>query len=191
MDLAQAPADLQWDLLASRQRVSQSLSTLRSMIDICKLNTIEIFWLSSKIKEIFGVVETAAKIEELVDVKEQEVLREKEQIHKMREDLSIQQQSLIEVENKLKSSLDLKKRQAEKDLEKEKDHLKILIGFVISFSVRQRSKPLNARKELRKRARPRSAFRDWRRGVDYRAKGMISLICDLKRVNTHGLNTIR
>jgi len=41
----------------------------------------------------------------------------------------------------------------------------------IFAGVRQRSKPLNGRKELRKRARPRSAFRDWRRGVDYRAKG--------------------
>jgi len=38
------------------------------MIDICNLNTIEICWLSSKIGEIFGIDETAAKIEELVDV---------------------------------------------------------------------------------------------------------------------------
>jgi len=40
-------------------------------------------------------------------------LREEEQIHKMREDLTIQQQSLIEAGSKLKSSLDLKKREAE------------------------------------------------------------------------------
>ena len=66
----------------------------------------------------------------------------------MREDLTIQQQSLIEAGSKLKSSLDLKKREAEQvkanllevgfsklqDLEQEKDHLKILIGSVISFN---------------------------------------------------------
>ncbi|KAJ8422972.1 hypothetical protein Cgig2_025564 [Carnegiea gigantea] len=56
------------DLLASIARVSQSLSALCSMIDICKLNTIEICWLSSKIEEIFGVVETTTKIKELVNV---------------------------------------------------------------------------------------------------------------------------
>ncbi|KAJ8448608.1 LOW QUALITY PROTEIN: hypothetical protein Cgig2_010495 [Carnegiea gigantea] len=56
------------DLLASRARIFQSLSALRSMIDIYKLSTIEICWLSSKVEEIFGVVEAAAKIEELVDV---------------------------------------------------------------------------------------------------------------------------
>ena len=38
------------------------------MIDIYKLSTIEICWLSSKIEEIFGTVENAAKIEEFVDV---------------------------------------------------------------------------------------------------------------------------
>jgi len=38
------------------------------MIDIYKLSTIEISWLPSKVEEIFGVAETAAKIEELVDV---------------------------------------------------------------------------------------------------------------------------
>jgi len=56
------------DLLASRARVFQSLSALRSMIDIYKPSTIEICWLSSKIEEIFGTVENAAKIEEFVDV---------------------------------------------------------------------------------------------------------------------------
>ena len=56
------------DLLASRARVFQSLNALRSMIYFCNLNTIEICQLSSKIEEIFGVVETAAKIEELVHV---------------------------------------------------------------------------------------------------------------------------
>ncbi|KAJ8435461.1 LOW QUALITY PROTEIN: hypothetical protein Cgig2_021094 [Carnegiea gigantea] len=109
--------------------------------------------------EIFSVVEPAAKIEELVDidqvkalpdqdltcsseiahieasklqVKEQEVLREEERICKIREDLTIQH--LIKAESKLKSSPDLKKREAEQDLEKEKDHMKILIGSVISFN---------------------------------------------------------
>jgi len=56
------------DLLASRARVSQSLSVLHSVNDFYKLSTIEICWLSYKVEEIFGVVETAAKIEELVDV---------------------------------------------------------------------------------------------------------------------------
>ncbi|KAJ8430509.1 hypothetical protein Cgig2_010839 [Carnegiea gigantea] len=52
------------DLLASRALVSQSLSALRSMIDIYKVSTIEISSLSSKIEEISGVVETIAKIKE-------------------------------------------------------------------------------------------------------------------------------
>ncbi|KAJ8425340.1 hypothetical protein Cgig2_030499 [Carnegiea gigantea] len=56
------------DLLASRARIFQSLSALCSMINIYKLSIIEICWLSSKVEEIFGVVEAAAKIEELVDV---------------------------------------------------------------------------------------------------------------------------
>ena len=38
------------------------------MINIHKLSTIEICWLSSKVEEIFGVVEAAVKLEELVDV---------------------------------------------------------------------------------------------------------------------------
>ena len=132
---------------------------------------------------MFGVVETAAKIEELVDTSrvealsdqdltcssevahikgqlnnlssealkvkvEQEILREKEQIRKMQEDLTSQQQGLIEAKSKLKSSLDLKKREAEwvkadlvevgfsklQHLENEKNHLKSLIGSVISFN---------------------------------------------------------
>ncbi|KAJ8421646.1 hypothetical protein Cgig2_019219 [Carnegiea gigantea] len=128
--------------------------------------------LSSKIEEILGVVETTVKIEDLVDinpakvlsdqdltysseiahienqlnslsskasklkVKEQEVLREDKRIYKIREDLTIQQQG------KLKSSLGLKKKEAEQvkadlakvgfsklqDLEKEKNHLKSLIS---------------------------------------------------------------
>ena len=137
------------DFLANRARVSESLSAICSIINICKLNTIKICWLSSKIEEIFGIVKAAVKIEELVDVsrvkdlsdqdltcsyeiahfedqlnnlsskatklkvKEQEVLKEEEWICKMREDLTIQQQSLIEVESKLKSSLYLKKREAQ------------------------------------------------------------------------------
>ncbi|KAJ8437261.1 hypothetical protein Cgig2_010086 [Carnegiea gigantea] len=114
------------DLLASRARVSQSLSALCSMIDIYNLGTIEICWLSSKIEEIFGVVEIAAKIEDLVDV----------------------DRVLLEAEGNLKSFLDPKKKEAEQlkadlveagfvklqDLEKEKNHLKSLIGSVISFN---------------------------------------------------------
>ncbi|KAJ8438664.1 hypothetical protein Cgig2_031629 [Carnegiea gigantea] len=124
-------------LLASRMRVSQSLSALCSMIDIYKL------------KEIFGVVETTIKIEDLVDVdrvkvlsdqdltcsseiahiedqvnnlsskasklkvKKQEVLREEERIRKIQEDLTVQHQILHKVEGKLKFSLDSKKKEAE------------------------------------------------------------------------------
>jgi len=119
------------------------------MIDIFNLTTIEIYWLSSKIEEILGVVETTVKIEDLVDidrikalsdqdlscsyeithiedqlnnlssealklkVKEQEVLREEERIRKMWEYLNIQQQVLLEAKGKLKSSLALKKKEAE------------------------------------------------------------------------------
>ncbi|KAJ8430923.1 LOW QUALITY PROTEIN: hypothetical protein Cgig2_033551 [Carnegiea gigantea] len=59
---------VEMDLLANIARVSQSLSALCSMIDIYKLSTIEICWLSSRIEEIFGIVEIAANIEELVDI---------------------------------------------------------------------------------------------------------------------------
>ncbi|KAJ8438098.1 hypothetical protein Cgig2_015355 [Carnegiea gigantea] len=126
------------------------------------------------IEEIFGVVETVAKIEELVDVdwvkalsdqdltclseiaqiegqlnnmssetsklrvKEQEILREEERICNI----------LIEEESKLKSFVYPKKREVEQvkanlieagfsklqDLDKEKDRLKNLISFVISFN---------------------------------------------------------
>ncbi|KAJ8421951.1 hypothetical protein Cgig2_006422 [Carnegiea gigantea] len=41
-------------LLASRARVFQSLSALRSMIDIYDLSAIEICWLSSKLKKYFA-----------------------------------------------------------------------------------------------------------------------------------------
>ncbi|KAJ8420339.1 hypothetical protein Cgig2_023374 [Carnegiea gigantea] len=164
--------------------VFQSLSALRSIIDIYNLSIIGICWLSSKIEEMFGVVETAGKIEKLADVDQAKVLsdqdltcsseityfecqlnnlsseasklklkalkslREKEYICKIREDLTIQQQSVIEAESKLKSSLDSKKKKMEQvqadlvadglsklqDLEKQKEHLKNLVGFVISFS---------------------------------------------------------
>ncbi|KAJ8426816.1 hypothetical protein Cgig2_022597 [Carnegiea gigantea] len=168
MDLAQARADLQRDLLAGRARVFQSLSALCSMIDIYNLSTIEIYWLSSKIEEIFGVVETAAKIEELVDVtrlkfylakislvllklltlKVNSITCLEERIRKIQEDLTIQQQSLIKVESKLKSSLDLKKREVEQvkadlaearfsklqDLVKKNNYLKSLISSIISFN---------------------------------------------------------
>ncbi|KAJ8439084.1 hypothetical protein Cgig2_009227 [Carnegiea gigantea] len=132
------------------------------------------------IEEIFGVVETTAKIEELVDVdrvkalsdqdptysskipyiegqlnnlssdtsKLKEILREEEGLHKMRKNLTIQQRSLIEAESKLKFSLYSKKREVEqvkedmikagfsklRYLEKERDSLKNLISFVISFN---------------------------------------------------------
>ncbi|KAJ8431943.1 LOW QUALITY PROTEIN: hypothetical protein Cgig2_000002 [Carnegiea gigantea] len=161
IDLAQANVDLQRRDTGAKFYVPPSyyegedwaresiLKRLEAIIGIisnhgsAKDFIIKICWLSSKIEEIFGVVETAARIEELVvvdrvkalsdqdltcsfeivhiegrinnlsneasklQVKEQEVLREEEQIRKMREDLTIQQQSLIESESKLKSSRDL------------------------------------------------------------------------------------
>jgi len=51
-------------LLANRSRVSQSLTALRSLIDVYKLSTIEICWLSSKIEPIFGITESIVHIEE-------------------------------------------------------------------------------------------------------------------------------
>ncbi|KAJ8439010.1 hypothetical protein Cgig2_028456 [Carnegiea gigantea] len=201
MDLAQAHADLQRQDTGVKFYVPPSyyegedwvqesiLKGVEVIIDIISNHssarefTIEICWLSSKIEEIFDVVETVVKIEDLVDinqvkvlsdqdltcsfeithiedqlnnlsnevsklkVKEQEVLREEERICKMREDLNIQQQVLLEAEDKLISSLDLKKKEAEQvkadlaearfsklqDLEKEKNHLKSLIGSVASL----------------------------------------------------------
>jgi len=76
------------------------------------------------------------------------MLKEEERISKMREALTFQQYNLIEAESKLKFSLDLKRKEAEQvkadligagfsklqDLEKAKDHLKDLIGSVISFN---------------------------------------------------------
>ena len=75
-------------------------------------------------------------------------MREKERMRKVWEDLTIQRQGLIEAVSKLKSFLDLKKREAEQvkadlakvgfsklvDLEKEKNHFKSLICSVISFN---------------------------------------------------------
>jgi len=55
-------------LLANISRVSQSLTALHSLIDVYKLSTIEICWLSSKIEAIFGIAESIAHIEESVDI---------------------------------------------------------------------------------------------------------------------------
>jgi len=136
------------DLLASRARVSQSLSAIHSMTGIYKLSTIENCLLSSKTEEIFGVVETTTKIEELIDVDQVKSLSNQDFTcsseithieahfsnmsskaskfkvtkqdlegrgvnHKMREDLTVQEQDLLEAESKLKSSLKLKKKEAE------------------------------------------------------------------------------
>ncbi|KAJ8438237.1 hypothetical protein Cgig2_003626 [Carnegiea gigantea] len=152
MDLAQAHADLQRrdtgvKFYLVEHEFSQSLSALKSMIDIYKLNIIEICWLSSNIEEIIGIVETAANIKELVDVDHVTALSEQDltcsskiahiegQLNNLSNEVSkVQVKDLIEVESKLKSSLDLKKRETKQDLEKEKDHLKILIGSVISLN---------------------------------------------------------
>ncbi|KAJ8434538.1 hypothetical protein Cgig2_004304 [Carnegiea gigantea] len=154
------------ELLASKARVFQSLSALYSMIDIYNLGTIEICWLSSKIQEIFGVAETAVKIEDLVDIDRvkalsnqdltcsSEITRIEDQLNNLSSEalkLKVKEQEILReeerIQGKLKSSLDLKKREAEQvkadlaeagfsklqDLEKEKNHLKSLIGSVISF----------------------------------------------------------
>ncbi|KAJ8437672.1 hypothetical protein Cgig2_028610 [Carnegiea gigantea] len=119
------------DLLASRARVFQSLSALRSMIDIYKLSTIEICWLSSKIEDIFGIVETAAKIKELVDVKRVKALSN--------QDLACSSK-IAHIEGQIKEAEHVKADLVEPghskllDLEKKKDHLKILIGSIISFN---------------------------------------------------------
>ncbi|KAJ8423786.1 LOW QUALITY PROTEIN: hypothetical protein Cgig2_023108 [Carnegiea gigantea] len=125
----------------------------RVMIFSISYSLSSICWLSSKIEEIFGIVESVAQIEESVDIdrgqldnlsneasnmrlKEQEILKEEERINKIREDLT------------RAISLDLKKKEAEQvkadlaearfpklqDLDKEKDYLKNLIGSVISFN---------------------------------------------------------
>jgi len=102
---------------------------------------------SSEITHIEDQLNNLSNEASKLKVKEQEGLREEERIRKTREDLNIQQQVLLEAKGKLKSSLDLKKREAEQvkadlaeagfsklqDLEKEKNHLKSLIGSVFSF----------------------------------------------------------
>ncbi|KAJ8445648.1 hypothetical protein Cgig2_009049 [Carnegiea gigantea] len=154
------------ELLASKVRVFQSLSALRSVIDIYNLGTIEICWLSSKIEEIFGVAEAAVKIEDLVDIDRVKALSD--QVHACSSEithiedqlnnlfseaskLKVKEQEILReeerIQGKLKSSLDLRKREAEQvkadlgeaefsklqDLKKEKNHLKSLIGSIISF----------------------------------------------------------
>ncbi|KAJ8420353.1 hypothetical protein Cgig2_004354 [Carnegiea gigantea] len=150
-DLAQAHADLQkrdtWakfyvppsyyeDLLANRARVSQSLSALHSMISIYKLSTIEICWLSSKIKEIYGVVKTAAKIKELVDVDQVKAFLGAGDFEGGEADLQNVRgfDHPTTKQSKLKSFLDSKNKEAKQNLEKEKDRFKNFIGFVISFN---------------------------------------------------------
>ncbi|KAJ8425999.1 hypothetical protein Cgig2_006249 [Carnegiea gigantea] len=98
--------------------------------------------LSSKIEEIFGIVETAIKTKDLVDIDRLNNLYSEASKLKIKE-----KEVLLEAEGELKFSLDLKKKEAEQvkadlakagfsklqDLEKEKNHLKSLIGSVISF----------------------------------------------------------
>ena len=103
---------------------------------------------SSEIVCIEGELNSLSNEAAKLKVKEQEILREEERIRKMREDLTAQQQNLNGAERVLKSSLDLRKQEAEQvkadlieaglsklqDLEKEKERLKNLIGIVISFN---------------------------------------------------------
>ncbi|KAJ8431103.1 LOW QUALITY PROTEIN: hypothetical protein Cgig2_027410 [Carnegiea gigantea] len=96
-----------------------------------------ICWLSSKIEEIFEVVKTVAKIEELVDVDRVKALSDK--------DLTCSSEIAYmegQLNNLSSEALKLKVAGADSQntrgfdhpvLEKEKDHLKNLISFVISF----------------------------------------------------------
>ncbi|KAJ8428862.1 hypothetical protein Cgig2_010804 [Carnegiea gigantea] len=118
----------------------EKLSALHSKIDIYNLNCCKIEELvdvdrvkvlfdqdltcSSEIAYIEGQLNNLSSEAPKLKVKKWEILREAEWIRKI----------LIEVESKLKSSLDSKKTKVEQDLEKEKDHLKNLIGSVISFN---------------------------------------------------------
>ncbi|KAJ8420265.1 hypothetical protein Cgig2_014313 [Carnegiea gigantea] len=135
------------ELLASRAGVFPSLSALRSMIDIYNFSIIEICWLSSKIEEIFGVVETAVKIKDLVDIDRVKALSDQDLTYSSEITHIEDQLNNLSTKGKLKSSLELKKKEAEQvkvdlveagfsklhDLEKEKNHLKSLIGFIIFF----------------------------------------------------------
>ncbi|KAJ8424439.1 hypothetical protein Cgig2_003897 [Carnegiea gigantea] len=131
------------ELLASRVRVFQSLSALRSMIDIYNVSTIEICRLSSKIEEIFGVAETAVKIEDLVDIDwvkalsdqdltcSSEITHIEDQLNNLCSEaskLKVKEQEIFREEERISSG-----SSKLHDLEKEKNHLKHLIGSVISF----------------------------------------------------------
>ena len=99
---------------------------------------------SSEISHIEGKFNNMSSNASRLKVKEQEILREEERIRKMREDLTIQQQSLIEEESKLKSFVYSKKREVEQvkanliearfsklqDLKKEKKKGERCLGFI-------------------------------------------------------------
>ncbi|KAJ8431210.1 hypothetical protein Cgig2_020321 [Carnegiea gigantea] len=122
-----------------------------------KLSIIEICWLSSKIEEIFGVVKTAVKIEELVDVDRVKALSDqdvtcsseiahiKDQLNNLSSKaskLKVKEQEVLREEKRIRKmeaeevKADLTKAGFSKlqDLEKEKNHLKSLIGSIISFN---------------------------------------------------------
>ncbi|KAJ8428043.1 hypothetical protein Cgig2_007620 [Carnegiea gigantea] len=123
------------ELLASRARVSQSLSALRSMIDIYKLSTIEIYWFSSKIEEIFSIVETAVKIKDLVYVDRVKTCSSKiTHIEDQLNNLSSKASKLKVKEQEVKADLVEAGFSKVQDLEKEKNHLKSLIDSIISFN---------------------------------------------------------
>ncbi|KAJ8423940.1 hypothetical protein Cgig2_008567 [Carnegiea gigantea] len=104
--------------------------------------TIEICWLSSKIEEIFGVVDTAVKIEELVDVDRVKALSDQDltcsseiaHIEDQLNNLSSKASKLKAKEQEVKADLADAKFSKLQDLEKEKNHPKSLIGSVISFN---------------------------------------------------------
>jgi len=92
---------------------------------------------SSEVTHIEDQLNNLSSKASKLKVNEQDVLREEERIRKMQEDFNTQQQVLLEAKGKLKSSLDLKKKEEEQmkvdlaeawfsklqDLEKEKNHL--------------------------------------------------------------------
>ncbi|KAJ8435463.1 hypothetical protein Cgig2_021096 [Carnegiea gigantea] len=169
IDMGLSNEDFKFLLSIRALRQQRSIMDLgQAHADLQRRDTVAKFYVPPSyyegVEEIFSVIKPAAKIKELVDVDRVKVLSDQDltcsskiayiegQLNNLSDEASKlqvkEQESLIEAESKLKSSLDLKKREAKQvktdltkagfsklqDLEKEKNHLKILIGSVISFN---------------------------------------------------------
>ncbi|KAJ8433481.1 LOW QUALITY PROTEIN: hypothetical protein Cgig2_004419 [Carnegiea gigantea] len=113
--------------------IAESVTQIQKSVDIDWVNTLsdQDLTCSSEIVHIKGQLDNLSNESSKLRLKEQEILKEEKRISKMQKNLT---RSLIEAEGKLKSSLDLKKKKTEQDVEKEKDHLKNLISSVIFFN---------------------------------------------------------